>query len=448
MKPTTRQRNLTTVFVESLAKAPPGTRYEVRDTECRGLRIRVTATGHKTWIVRRRVRSLAGGEGQMAVVTLGEYLKPSAEHDPSKGGGIEWARDAARAAILLCKQGQDPTAVRREGERAQLEAKEVAKRLAANSVESAGKRYIDDYVKKHLRRSDEPERIFRKYINPAIGGRVIYSLGKSDLYELGRAIEEAAGPVMADRAVSQLRAMLRWTADTVDDKLDLNLGKQHKRSTDDERSRVLDDAELRAFWVASSKTGLYGKLLRSLLLSATRREELGGAKRSELSSDGRHLLIPASRYKTKKAFAVALPKIVQEIIADLPDLGEYLFSTTGANGFNDWSRCKKQFDAEMLAALREAAPLDERAEVKLAPWTVHDLRRTARTRLSNVGVSSDIAERVLGHAMEGERKTYDMHKYETEKLDAVERLVAHIKSVVEPPPDNVTALPKRSMKSA
>jgi integrase len=80
-------------------------------------------------------------------------------------------------------------------------------------------------------------------------------------------------------------------------------------------------------------------------------------------------------------------------------------------------------------------------------WVLHDLRRTARTLMSGAGITNDIAERVLGHAMEPLRARYDVHKYEPEKRDALEKLGAVIDRILDPPTGNVVELGK-AKKSA
>jgi integrase len=66
-------------------------------------------------------------------------------------------------------------------------------------------------------------------------------------------------------------------------------------------------------------------------------------------------------------------------------------------------------------------------------WTIHDLRRIARSLMSRAGVDPDHAERALGHAIPGIRGTYDVHEFEVEKLRAFEALAAQIKAIVDGP---------------
>jgi integrase len=74
------------------------------------------------------------------------------------------------------------------------------------------------------------------------------------------------------------------------------------------------------------------------------------------------------------------------------------------------------------------------------PWVLHDLRRTARSLLSRAGISSDHAERVMGHAIDGVEGVYDRHSYADEKAHALQRLSDLIESIINPPEGNVVAL--------
>ena len=81
--------------------------------------------------------------------------------------------------------------------------------------------------------------------------------------------------------------------------------------------------------------------------------------------------------------------------------------------------------------------------VKVEPipnWTLHDLRRTAKTLMARAGVRPDISERVLGHVIAGVEGTYDRHSYADEKREALEKLAAMIERILNPQPSNVVTL--------
>ena len=79
----------------------------------------------------------------------------------------------------------------------------------------------------------------------------------------------------------------------------------------------------------------------------------------------------------------------------------------------------------------------------LPNWTLHDLRRTAKTLMVRAGVRPDISERVLGHVIAGVEGTYDRHSYADEKRDALEKLAEMVERISNPPPPNVTTLDER-----
>jgi integrase len=162
-----------------------------------------------------------------------------------------------------------------------------------------------------------------------------------------------------------------------------------------------------------------------MLLTACRRTEVTGMLRAEISQDGATWTIPASRYKTARDHVVPLSPAAQAIIAAQPDCGPRVFP--GARG------AALSRGGNLKAAIDKAAP-------GLAPWRVHDLRRTARSLMSRAGVRPDIAERVLGHAIPGSGGVYDRYAYLAEKRDALERLAALLEGIVNPPSPNVVVL--------
>src|SRR4029078_13015525 len=99
------------------------------------------------------------------------------------------------------------------------------------------------------------------------------------------------------------------------------------------------------------------------------------------------------------------------------------------------------------AVMHFSSPRKQELDQKLGDvphWTLHDLRRTARSLMSRAGVRPDIAERVLGHAITGVEGVYDRHLYDTEKAEALAKLATLVERIVHPPAGNVMALPTKS----
>jgi integrase len=160
------------------------------------------------------------------------------------------------------------------------------------------------------------------------------------------------------------------------------------------------------------------------LLTATRRGEAAGLRRSELSDSGRIWTVPAARYKSGKDTLIPLSAAAQRIIAEQPQLGDFVFSADGSRPLGDFDGRKQEFDK--ACGVRD--------------YVLHDLRRTARTLLSRAGISADIAEMCLGHALGGVRATYDRFAYIDQKRQGFEALAALIARIVHPPADVVVPL--------
>ena len=209
-------------------------------------------------------------------------------------------------------------------------------------------------------------------------------------------------------------------------------GMARTRPSQRRRQRVLSDDELKAVWRATETSqSAFGCLMRFLLLTATRRTEAAAMRRSEVAGDD--WIIPQERYKTGLELVIPLSPAAQAVLAAVPRIGKsgFVFTTDGKRPISGFSKFKRKFDAKVLAELRTANP-----EAELPRWTLHDLRRTARSLMSRAGVSSDHAERCLGHVLPGIRGTYDRHEYLSEKRCAFETLATLIQRIVNPT-DNV-----------
>jgi integrase len=151
--------------------------------------------------------------------------------------------------------------------------------------------------------------------------------------------------------------------------------------------------------------------------------------------DGEAIVVPAERVKTKVVHAIPITAALAPLLGSGP---EYRFATNGgATSFQGFSRAKRQLDA-VIAMQRKSDGFPA-----MAPWRLHDLRRTARSLMGRAGVPTDHAERVLGHVMRGVRGVYDRYAYLDEKRDALERLAALVDNIIHPPAGNVVSIAAR-----
>jgi integrase len=248
--------------------------------------------------------------------------------------------------------------------------------------------------------------MLQDYVLPDCGPRPITEIKRSDVTALLDAVEEKRSAALADHVLAVIRKMFNWHAARDERFLSpLVRGIARTSLAAWARDQVLTDEEIQALWRALEQVPYpFGPFVKLLLLTAQRRDEVAHMHWTEISGD--LWLIPRERYKNGWANAVPLSESVQRILRSLPGTSEFVFSTTGRTPISGFSKAKAAID-KVSGVTR---------------WRLHDLRRTARSLRSRAGVSSDIAERVLGHVIPGVAGVYDRHSYTAEKADALNEL--------------------------
>ena len=211
------------------------------------------------------------------------------------------------------------------------------------------------------------------------------------------------------------------------------------------RDRVLTDDELRAFWSATERLGYpYGPLYRLLLLTGLRLGEVCGASWPEFDIARKEWTIPAERMKKVKGgakpFMVPLTEATIELLAALPRFtdGDFLFSHSyGKKPLrpNLFSDPKERLDALVRDELTKT-----RGKSALPDFVNHDIRRTVRTHLSALRIGEEVREALLAHVRPGIKGVYDQHQYLEKKREALTLWNARLRSIIEPPPENVVQL--------
>lgn len=384
------KKPLTDRAIAALKPAQPGKRRLVWDALVPGLGVRVTDRGVRTFVLVKRFHP-DGNPTPRKLGVVGEISLAS-------------ARDMAREWLEQIRKGIDPVA--------------LALERRGETFAAIASGYLTRVAKDH-RSKDQTEATLARLVYPAFGARPIDAITRSDVVRLLDRVEDENGPVMANAALGIIGRVMDWHA-TRSDTFRSPIVKGMKRAGAQERSRILTDDELRAVWAA---TGAYdhpfGPILRFILLTATRRNEALYATRSEIV--GSEWTIPAARYKTGIDHVIPLSQAAQAIVEGEGD--GFIFTANGRQAIGGHSRHKAAIDAAS----------------GVSGWTVHDLRRTARSLMSRAGVPTDHAERALGHVIGGVRGVYDRHAYRDEKARAFEALAALVERIVDPTP-NVVAL--------
>ena len=295
-----------------------------------------------------------------------------------------------------------------------------------DSVETVCRNWLERVVfKGKFRTASEKERIIEKYIAPHFKGRPFVGIRRSDVAALLDYVEDRHGQHMADGVLSVLRSVATWVAKRDDDYTPPFVSGMSRASNKArKRSRILDDDEIRRVWNAADGAGAFGALVKLLLLVAQRRGALLDMKWSDVDLQTGVWNIPVVDRAKGTGGNLKLPEMALSIIRSMPRLAG-----------NDYVFAQRQMDlTRAKAKLNAASGVSNN-------YTLHDLRRTARSLLSRTTVRPDISERVLGHAIRGVEGIYDRHHYDDEKADALAKLAALINTIINPPSDtNVVPL--------
>jgi integrase len=358
------------------------------------------------------VRVRPHGPGTYTIITRDPYRKQRWVRIGSTAEmTIAQARDLARIVIRRIEQGLAP-----------FEEPPPQPESVAAVAENWLKRHVE---KNRLRTGAEMRRVVEKYILPHVGGRNFVDLKRRDIAELLDHVEDRHGAHTADAALAVLRALATWVQsrdETYTPPFTKGMRRVPKAAR--VRARILNDDELRAVWTAAGDAGAYGGMVRLALLTAQRRDKVASMRWDDVSPEGVWTIRTAPREKGNPG-SLKLPEVALAIICTMPRFVSNAHVLAGQLGaINNFSRAKEALDA--------ASGVEN--------WTVHDLRRTARSLMSRAGVRPDIAERVLGHAVAGVEGVYDRHHYRDELADALRRLAALIERIVNPPSGNVVAL--------
>jgi integrase len=432
---------LTDRFLRALRnKQKPTDREFTYDAQLPGLAVMRTSTGHMSF---GTIRGWPGKKskswrrlGAVYVPTEDETKKlpdPNALEIDGTVLTLAEARQKLRRWNDLLSRGIDPAG---EARRRKVEA---TKRITFPALRDAFLQHYEGKAK-----HGEATRILSKDFacwNHHLADEI-------DAQDVDAAIQVILGRGSKHQALNAygyVRTMYRWAmgqprlnvkaSPCANLSAELLIGKKRKRT------HVLKDHEIRAIWAACEKDGYpYGQITQLLLLTAVRESQIGRASRSELQNDENGepmLVVPSPRMKgdhddEPPPHEIPLTPRMAAIINSLPQYaGPYLFSHKGGKSpVNGWSRAKMRLDA--LSGV--------------TGWKFHDLRRTARTRISAIPAEEHVREALLAHGRRGIQAHYDQHKYRAEKRHLLQEWDGRLQKILNPLPPDVTDLGEERAK--
>jgi integrase len=325
-----------------------------------------------------------------------------------------------------------------EKRRSELAAKLAGERTP-KSLGSCVDLYLTRYAERNTRSSTykETKRVLEHDVRPIWENQSTNEITRRDVIDLLDGIIDRGAAVQANRTFAVLRRFFNWVVER-EIIVTSPLAGLRSPTAETARDRALSDPEIRLFWAGCDKLGWpFGPMFKLLLLTAQRRDEVGGMEWSEIVFDSCLWTVPREKAKNDRTHEVHLSQPAVEIIDELPRVSRqrsdgagpepspYVFTTNGARPVSGFSKAKARLDRHMVQLLRaefEQAGMDPK-KAKIEGWILHDLRRTATTGMARLNIAPHLVDRILNHVsgtISGVAAVYNRHAYLEERKAALE----------------------------
>jgi integrase len=376
---------LTAKTVETIE--PAATRQEIPDALLPGLYLIVQPSGARSWAVRYR------HNGQPRKYTLGSY--PAIN--------LAAARARGTKALRAVAEDRDPAGERRE--------------QRANSVAEVVARFLANHGRRRYRPRtfQEAERLLRQNLVARWGNQPLAGITRKQLRDMLDELVANDTPMLANRVHSITRKLFSWA---IEQEIVAVSPLAGVKAPAEERSRdrILTDQELRAVWQAAGRLGVYGSLVRLLILTGQRRGEIAGLTWPEIDTDKRLISLPRDRVKNGRAHEIPLSPQAVALIETLPRNSERYALSPRSGPMNGFGKLKVRLDK--LSGV--------------ADFTLHDLRRTVASGMARLEVALPVIEKVLNHvsgSFAGVAGIYQRHDFAKEKRAALDAWGKHVMKI-------------------
>jgi integrase len=429
-----------------------------RDSETRGLAVRITRTGARSFLF------CYSFDGQERRLPIGDWAPRVSGRLGDEGtrraeGSLEWARQEIARLRIRVQAGTDPGEERKSARAAREEARQQSAKEI--SVEVLASRYLAEWAKPRKRSWKEDERRINAYVLPAWRHCKVKDITRADVDALVSPVAtgENARPAEAGHRLALVRKMFSFALDKgiIDAHPCLRMKSPGGKPA--ARTRALTTArELRILWRITEPGGIWTRepaksrnriklrdkrftqaqadALRLVLLTGARASEVTDLPWAELDLDAATWALPAARSKNKRTNLVPL---LPEAMAILTRRREEVGGAYVLPGV----RSAHMVDEHLSRPLRVVC--SRLARLGVAPFTTHDLRRTVETGMAAAKVPKEYRDRVLNHidaSVGGVH--YNMHDYEDEKREALEKWARRLEGMLTGPVSNVVPLRRGS----
>ncbi|MGE0055335.1 MAG: tyrosine-type recombinase/integrase [Hyphomicrobium sp.] len=394
-------KKLTDLFVK---KAQAGLqRAEYRDGHTRGLVLRITPSGKKSWAVIYRRKS----EGRKRRYTIGAYPAFS----------LDEARNQAQEVLAAVARREDPAAL-------------VQTRNASLTFTQLAMAWVNGHGRpnKVPRALYDDQLMLNREIYPAIGAMKADEVSKRDVIRILDGVADRGARVRSNRIFALLRSIYRWGLAEDLIKSDPTQGVR-PRTVERPRDRVFTDEEVSIFWHSldsAPMTKAVATILRLALVTGQRIGEIAGMTKAEidLSANNPMWTQVGARRKNKEMTRVPLSPLAVALISD----------AIAGSGLSPYVFPSPSRENAITAHAATRAISRARPELGLPHFRVHDLRRTVATGMASLGVNPHTISLVLDHisATKGTvtSAVYVKYSFDREKRDALERWTTHLEGLI------------------
>lgn len=424
-------------------------RVEHKDAGCKGLSLTIEPSGLKRWTMRFRQPDKSLLRMTLGPVDLsGE--ETAVEPELGKPLTLAAARRLATEVQRQRKLGVDFRAAKhRQKSEQEARSAKTFSLAALDFVEQHSKRHVRGWVLQARSLGIRPKlegeglELIPRGLAERWRTRPLADIDGDDVHALVREVREKGIPGLGRKNLgpsdpraralfADLSKFFSWCVEERRLKANPVVGVA-KPKPPRSRERVLTDQEIVWLWQACPQLPVpFGACIQILMLTAARRSEAAGLRRSELNDNV--WTIPSDRTKNHRPHDLPLPSLAAEIIDAVPTVGDLVFTTNDRTPISGWSKAKIALDKAMQRAA---------GETKIRPWTIHDIRRSTATKLAELGVAPHVIESVLNHVSgfrAGVGGTYNRNQYMPEKKAALERWAVHLEGLVSGRPANVVSM--------